>query len=46
VKKLKQEGMSEDDEKIWTDEVQELTDSFITKIDDLLNEKQKDILKV
>ena len=46
VKKLKQEGMSEDDEKIWTDEVQELTDSFIIKIDDLLNEKQKDILKV
>lgn len=46
IKKLKQEGMSEDDEKIWADEIQDLTDSFITQIDDILRVKQEDILKV
>ncbi len=46
IKKLKQEGMSEDDEKFWADEIQDLTDSFITQIDDILRLKQEDILKV
>ncbi len=46
IKKLKQEGMSQDDEKFWADEVQELTGQFITKIDEFLRIKQEDILKV
>ena len=46
IKKLKLGGMSEDDEKFWSDEVQELTNSFISEIDDLLKAKQEDILKV
>ncbi len=46
IKKLKQDGISEDDEKFWADEVQELTDTFITQIDELLRQKQEDILKV
>ena len=46
IKKLKLDGMSEDDEKFWADEVQNLTDSFITEIDGLLKAKQEDILKV
>ena len=32
IKKLKQEGMSEDDEKLWSEEIQDLTDSFILEI--------------
>ena len=46
IKRLKQDGISEDDEKFWADEVQELTDTFITQIDELLRLKQEDILKV
>ena len=46
IKKLKSEGMSEDDEKFWSEEVQNLTNEFIKKIDDLLKIKQEDILKV
>ena len=46
IKRLKQDGISEDDEKFWADEVQELTDRFITQIDELLRLKQEDILKV
>ena len=46
IKKLKLDGMSEDDEKFWADEVQNLTDSFITEIDGFLKAKQEDILKV
>ena len=46
IKKLKLDGMSEDDEKFWADEVQNLTDSFIAEIDGFLKAKQEDILKV
>ena len=46
IKKLKSEGMSEDDEKFWLEEIQNLTDNFIKKIDELLKNKQDDILKV
>ena len=46
IKKLKSEGMSEDDEKFWSEEIQNLTDNFIKKIDELLKNKQDDILKV
>ena len=34
IKKLKLDGMSEDDEKFWADEVQNLTDLFINEIDE------------
>ena len=46
LKKLKSAGMSEDDEKFWSDEVQNLTNDFIKQIDELLKIKQDDILKV
>ncbi|MDJ0860587.1 MAG: ribosome recycling factor [Dinoroseobacter sp.] len=46
LKKLKADGMSEDDHKLWTDEVQELTDSFIAKVDTALETKQEEIMQV
>ena len=46
IKKLKTEGMSEDDEKFWSEEVQNLTNDFIKQIDEILKIKQDDILKV
>ena len=46
IKKLKSDGMSEDDEKFWSEEVQNLTNDFIKQIDELLKIKQDDILKV
>ena len=46
IKKLKSAGMSEDDEKFWSEEVQDLTNDFIKQIDELLKIKQDDILKV
>ena len=46
IKKLKSIGMSEDDEKFWSEEVQNLTNDFIKQIDELLRIKQEDILKV
>ncbi len=46
IKKLKSTGMSEDDEKFWSEEVQNLTNDFIKQIDELLKIKQDDILKV
>ena len=45
-KKLKSEGMSEDDEKFWSEEVQNLTNDFTKQIDEILKIKQDDILKV
>ena len=46
IKKLKSEGMSEDDEKFWSGEVQNLTNDFTKQIDEILKIKQDDILKV
>ncbi|MEM8582247.1 MAG: ribosome recycling factor [Pseudomonadota bacterium] len=46
LKKLKAEGMSEDDHKLWSDEVQELTDTFIAKVDASLETKQDEIMQV
>lgn len=47
VKKLeKDKEISEDDLHRLTDDMQELTDSFIKKIDDMLASKQKDIMHV
>tara|TARA_A100001011_G_C13937623_1_gene685789 strand:- start:89 stop:649 length:561 start_codon:yes stop_codon:yes gene_type:complete len=46
IKKFKSNGMSEDDEKFWSEEVQNLTDNFTKQIDEILKVKQEDILKV
>jgi len=45
LKKAK-DAMSEDDEKIWSDEVQELTDQAIKNIDEVLEGKQAEIMQV
>ena len=46
IKKAKTDGMSEDDQKIWEAEVQELTDGAIKAVDDALTSKQSDIMQV
>ncbi|MDU8941911.1 ribosome recycling factor [Ovoidimarina sediminis] len=46
LKKLKAGGMGEDDHKIWADEVQELTDAQIKRIDAALEAKQEEIMQV
>ena len=46
IKKAKGEGMSEDDQKLWEDEVQELTDSYISQVDQALENKQSEIMQV
>lgn len=46
VKKAKADGMSEDDQKFWETEVQELTDKMISAVDDALENKQSEIMQV
>ncbi|MGC9368849.1 MAG: ribosome recycling factor [Paracoccaceae bacterium] len=46
LKKAKAAGMSEDDHKIWHDEVQELTDKHIAAVDQALEHKQEEIMQV
>ena len=46
IKKFRADGMSEDDQKFWEDEVQELTNSYVGNIDSLLNNKQGEIMQV
>lgn len=47
IKKLKKDNaISEDDEKRFESEVQKLTDESVKKIDDLLAQKEKDIMQV
>ena len=46
VKKGKSAGMGEDDAKMWTDEIQSLTDAAIKKIDAALESKQEEIMQV
>ena len=46
IKKAKSNGMSEDDQKLWELEVQDLTDRFITLIDINLETKQTEIMQV
>jgi len=38
--------MSKDDHKIWSQEIQEMTDGMIKRVDETFNEKQKDIMQV
>lgn len=46
IKKAKNDGMSEDDQKFWESAVQEVTDDFIKKVDDILETKQAEIMQV
>ncbi|MBS7564334.1 ribosome recycling factor [Mucilaginibacter sp. Bleaf8] len=46
IKKLKSEGVSEDDIKVGEADVQKLTDTFIVKVDQLSEAKEKDIMTV
>lgn len=46
VKKAKANGMGEDDQKLWSDEIQTLTDSAIAKVDQALDVKQEEIMQV
>ena len=40
------DALSEDDQKIWSDEIQELTNVSIKKIDEVLEQKQMEIMQV
>ena len=46
LKRAKSDGMSEDDEKLWHDEIQELTNAAIKKIDSALSNKQDEIMQI
>ena len=46
VKKAKAAGMSEDDQKMWSDEIQEMTDRYIRKVDAAVEAKQEEIMQV
>ena len=46
VKKAKSDGLSEDDQKFWEDEVQSLTDTMIKAVDTSLEKKQAEIMQV
>ncbi|MBF9050552.1 ribosome recycling factor [Roseobacter sp. HKCCD9010] len=46
IKKAKGDGMSEDDQKLWESEVQDLTDGHIGKVDSALETKQAEIMQV
>ena len=46
IKKAKNDGLSEDDQKFWEQEVQELTDRYIKLVDQQLETKQAEIMQV
>jgi len=46
IKKAKNDGLSEDDQKFWEVEVQELTDVAIKAVDAALEVKQEEIMQV
>ncbi|SDF67430.1 ribosome recycling factor [Mucilaginibacter pineti] len=46
IKKLKTEGVSEDEIKVGEAEVQKLTDAYIIRVDQLSEAKEKDIMTV
>ena len=46
IKKAKADGMSEDDQKFWESEVQDLTNKFIAQVDEALETKQAEIMQV
>lgn len=46
LKKAKSAGMSEDDQKLWQAEIQEMTDDHIRRVDEALEQKQQEIMQV
>jgi ribosome recycling factor len=46
IKKLKTDGLSEDEAKDGEDQVQKLIDTYITKVDGITSEKEKEIMTV
>ena len=46
IKKAKAAGMAEDDQKMYADEVQSLTDKAIAAVDKVLEAKQQEIMQV
>ena len=46
IKKAKGLGMGEDDQKMWSEEVQEMTDKAIAGVDRALEAKQQEIMQV
>ena len=46
IRKAKAQGMSEDDQKLWHDEIQAMTDAAIKKVDAALEHKQAEIMQV
>ncbi len=46
IKKLKADGVSEDAIKAGEDKIQKITDGFISKIDHIFSDKEKDIMVV
>ena len=46
IKKAKADGLSEDDQKFWEAEVQDLTDRYIKQVDEMLSSKQEEIMQV
>jgi ribosome recycling factor len=46
IRKLKNDGVSEDAVKAGEERVQKLTDNYITKVEAIFVEKEKDIMSV
>ena len=46
IKKAKADGLSEDDQKLWQDEVQDMTDAAIKAVDAAFETKQAEIMQV
>ncbi|MFM7656144.1 MAG: ribosome recycling factor [Paracoccaceae bacterium] len=46
IKKAKAAGMSEDDQKMWSDEVQDMTDKHVAAVDKALEAKQAEIMQI
>jgi ribosome recycling factor len=46
IKKLKNDGVSEDAIKIGDERIQKITDEFMVKVDEMLAAKEKDIMSV
>jgi ribosome recycling factor len=46
IKKAKADGLGEDDQKLWEEEMQEMTDANIKAVDQALEAKQEEIMQV
>jgi ribosome recycling factor len=46
IKKAKTAGMPEDEQKMWSEEIQELTDAYVKKVDAAVEAKQAEIMQV